>query len=103
MSTPAAFDERYNDAIAHETLSDSLLAFQRAWRDTRDAQIADLEGQRGASFDELRGDFAAVKDRVIADLPAMVAQFRAAAEAAGAQVFEARSAADASSYFWSSM
>lgn len=98
MSAPAPFDERYDGAIAHETLAPSLLEFQRSWRETRDGQIADLEASRGASFDALRRELAAVKDGVIADLPGLVARFRAAAEAAGATVFEAASPTSANRY-----
>jgi L-lactate dehydrogenase complex protein LldF len=98
MSTPAPFDERYEGALAHETLAPSLLEFQRSWRETRDGQIADLEAARGESFEAMRHDFAAIKDGVIAELPALVAHFRTAAEAAGATVFEATSAADANRY-----
>ena len=98
MSGPAPFDERYEGALRHETLGASLLDFQRAWRDTRDGEIADLEGARGVGFDALRSEFATVKDRVIAELPSMVAEFRAAAEATGATVFEATSATEANEY-----
>ncbi len=98
MSAPAPFDERYEGALAHETLGASLLDFQRAWRETRDDQIADLEDSRGVSFDSLRREFAAVKDGVISNLPALVAQFRASAESAGTTVYEATSAADANTY-----
>ena len=98
MSVPRPFVERYRDALENDALSESLLAFQRSWRDTRDAQIADLEVIAATKVDALRDGLAAMKDSVIADLPAKVAQFRAAAEAAGATVFEAASAEQANEY-----
>ncbi len=98
MSVPKPFAERYESALENEALSESLLAFQRSWRDTRDAQIVDLEGIAGMKADALRDGLAAMKDSVIADLPAMVTQFRTAAEAAGAIVFEAATAEEANEY-----
>ena len=98
MSVPRAFEERYRSALANDTLSANLLAFQRSWRDTRDAQIVDLESIVGTSADALRSDLASMKDDVIGDLSAIVHRFRTAAEAAGATVFEAATAAEANDY-----
>lgn len=98
MSVPKAFEERYRDALANDALSESLLAFQRSWRDTRDAQIVDLESIAGMKADALRQSLSSMKDGVIADLPATVSRFRAAAEAAGATVFEATTAEEANEY-----
>ena len=98
MSVPKPFAERYGAALDNDALSESLLAFQRSWRDTRDAQIADLEVITATKADALRDGLAAMKDGVIADLPATVARFRAAAEAAGATVFEATTAQEANEY-----
>ena len=92
------FEERYRAALADHNVSSGLLEFQRAWRVSRDTQMRELEQDAGRSFDELRRELAAVKDGVIADLPRHVAEFRANAEAAGATVVEARSAAEANAY-----
>ena len=98
MSVPRPFAERYEAAVENEALSEGLLSFQRSWRDTRDAQIVDLEGIVGLRADALRDGLAAMKDGVIADLDGMVTRFRAAAEAAGATVFEAATVAEANEY-----
>lgn len=98
MSVPKAFEERYEGALENEALSESLLAFQRSWRETRDGQIADLEVITATKADALRDGLAAMKDEVVADLDGTVARFRAAAEAAGAVVFEASSAEEANEY-----
>ncbi|MDA0352772.1 MAG: LUD domain-containing protein [Chloroflexi bacterium] len=98
MSVPKPFSERYEAALANDALSESLLSFQRSWRDTRDAQILDLESISGLKAEALSSGLAAMKDGVIADLPATIARFRAAAEAAGAIVFEATTAEQANEY-----
>lgn len=98
MSVPKAFEERYEGALEHEALSESLLAFQRSWRETRDGQIAELEVISATPADALRDGLAAMKDGVVADLEGTVARFRANAEAAGAVVFEAGSAEEANEY-----
>ena len=124
---PAATDfrRRYRRALADPRLARNLLAFQRAWRPARAAAFAQLasgssaairrdEGvgapdsphARGqvprrdgeAAFAALRDSMAATKDTVIADLPRYIAQFRAAAEAAGATVVEAGDAEAACAY-----
>ena len=92
------FTERYRTALANEGLRDGLLAFQRSWRATRDARIAELEADREASFDTLRAELAAIKDRVIADLGRYVDEFERNAEAAGATVYRAASAEAANGY-----
>src|SRR5205809_1435 len=55
-------------------------------------------GGQGRGFEELRGELAATKDRVIADLPGYFAAFRAAAERGGAIVYESASPEDANRY-----
>jgi L-lactate dehydrogenase complex protein LldF len=94
----APFGERYRAALADPDVRGGLIPFQEAWRATRDARIAEVEAITGDDFDTLRGELAAIKDAVRRDLPAYVARFRAAAEAAGAVVYEARTSADANTY-----
>src|SRR5919199_876190 len=55
-------------------------------------------GANGRAFEALRDELAAVKDRVVADLPGHFAAFKAAAERAGAVVYESTSAEDANRY-----
>lgn len=94
----APFAERYRKALADPNVREGLLGFQRAWRDTRDAQIVSLEGITGRNFDSLRGEFSAVKDSVLADSARYVAQFRDRAEGSGAVVTLVRDAAEANAY-----
>src|SRR5581483_8123338 len=83
----ADFRRRYQRALRDPHLARNLLAFQRAWRPAR-----------AAAFAALRAEMAATKDAVIADLPQYFAQFRRAAEAAGATVVEAADAEAACQY-----
>ncbi len=93
-----SFSDRYRTALNDPNVRSGLLGFQRSWREIRDAQIEEAEQLTGSSFSTLRHDLAAMKDTVIADLDAHVAQFRQQAEAHGATVFEARTAEDANRY-----
>lgn len=128
------FARRYARALADPRLATNLLAFQRAWAQSRDAAFADLAAvqarlavSRGetaptpalapsasgsevspptptltpaaaSAFAPLRAEMALAKDRTLADLPTHVAQFRAAAERAGAVVVEAVDAEAANVY-----
>ena len=89
------FAERYADALADPNVASGLLAFQRGWAETRDERIAELEAAQGRSFDELRADLAARKDHVREHWDDYLDQFRAAAQAAGAQVTQVATAAEA--------
>ncbi|MFO7961526.1 MAG: LUD domain-containing protein [Nitriliruptoraceae bacterium] len=86
MSELRSFDERYATALADPDVRSGLTAFQRGWRDSRDAAIADLEEQEGRSFDELRAELAAIKDGVRVDWEHHLDTFTANATAAGAEV-----------------
>jgi L-lactate dehydrogenase complex protein LldF len=92
------FAERYRAALNDPNVRNGLLGFQRSWRETRDAQIEEAEQLTGSSFSTLRHNLAVMKDAVITDLDAHVAQFRQQAEAHGAIVFEADTAEDANRY-----
>ncbi|MEX2504309.1 MAG: hypothetical protein WD378_05630, partial [Egicoccus sp.] len=80
------FEERYETALADPNVRQGLTAFQRGWRVSRDAAITGLEEQEGRSFDELRGELAAIKDHVIAHWDHYLDEFTRNAEAAGSQV-----------------
>ena len=84
----ADFETRYRRAVADRQLRQGLLNFQRSWRDSRNAQVRRLETRQERSFDQLRREFAAVKDDTRNHLDDRIAQFRANAEAAGATVVE---------------
>jgi iron-sulfur cluster protein len=120
------FRRRYQRALADPHLARNLLAFQRAWRPARTSAFNQL-GRSGqalpneapgapesatssaptgrvnlvdgeAAFATIRDEMAATKDAVIASLPRYFAQFRQAAEAAGATVVEAGDAEAACAY-----
>ncbi|MXX81414.1 MAG: 4Fe-4S dicluster domain-containing protein [Chloroflexi bacterium] len=94
----AEFTERYRRAVNDPDLRPRLLAFQRSWRESRDAQVALLEQRTERSFDELRRDFAEVKDATLDRIDDYIAEFRANAEAAGATVVELTTAEEAVEY-----
>jgi iron-sulfur cluster protein len=97
----APFGERYRRALADPRLKRNLLAFQRAWRLTRDAAFTRLEteaptlGASGTSFAETKARLVAAKDSVLDDPLAARARFERAFRARGGVVHDARTADDA--------
>lgn len=97
----APFGERYRRALADPRLKRNLLAFQRAWRLTRDAAFARLEaegpslGATGSSFTGAKARLVAAKDRVLSDPATARARFVAAFAARGGVVHDAATAEDA--------
>jgi iron-sulfur cluster protein len=97
----APFGERYRRALADPRLKRNLLAFQRAWRLTRDAAFTRLEteaptlGTSETSFAETKARLVAAKDSVLDDPLAARARFERAFRARGGVVHDARTAADA--------
>ncbi len=95
------FLERYRTALADERLPRNLLAFQRAWRTTRDAAFARLAheapplGAATPDFDTARDRLIAAKDDVLADPAAARRAFVDAAAQAGTQVHEVDTAEQA--------
>ena len=94
----SSFTERYRRAARDPHLRRGLLDFQRSWRVSRDEQMERLERREGASFDELRREFARTKDGVLERIDEYIAEFRERAEAAGATVVELETAQDALDY-----
>lgn len=86
---PEPFAQRYRGAVDDAQLGANLLAFQRGWRESREAAFAD------ASFDTLRGRLVTAKDAVIADQAALLQQFVDNATARGAEVHLTVSAEEA--------
>ena len=90
----APFAERYRRALADGRLGENLLAFQRAWRTSRDAAFRRLAdeapplGAADATFDAARRRIVAAKDAVLADPPAWRRAFVEKARAAGFVVHE---------------
>ncbi|MBW3560987.1 MAG: LUD domain-containing protein [Actinobacteria bacterium] len=90
--------ERYRGALDDPNVREGLLEFQRAWRESRDARIGELESSTGRSFDNLRSAFAERKRRIVADLTEHLARFRSNAERAGATVTQVATAREANVY-----
>ncbi|MDQ6858679.1 MAG: LUD domain-containing protein [Chloroflexota bacterium] len=97
----APFGERYRRALADPRLRRNLLAFQRAWRLTRDAAFERLQaespsvGTSGTSFAEMKGRLVTAKNAVLADPASARARFERAFTARGGVVHDARTADDA--------
>jgi iron-sulfur cluster protein len=92
--TVRPFAERYRQALADARLPKNLLAFQRAWRLTRDAAFDRLSRETpslGAStpgFDSARERLVEAKNQVLRDPPAARRAFIDATRAAGSVVHE---------------
>jgi L-lactate dehydrogenase complex protein LldF len=84
------FAERYREALADRRLPRNLLAFQRAWRVTRDAAFS-----RSRTFEPSKVQLIAAKDAVLADPDAARQAFVAAAERNGTRVHQVTTAAHA--------
>ena len=91
-SRSRAYRQRIDDALATPRLQDTLHRFADAYLLAREAAFA------GMDFDALRAGIAAMKDDVREHRAAYLAQFTRNAEAAGAKVFLARTAAEANAY-----
>ena len=83
------FTERYREALADSRLPRNLLAFQRAWRVTRDAAF------QAVGFTETRGRLMRAKNQVLADPAAARQAFISATQARGTQVHEVDTAQQA--------
>jgi len=99
----APFAERYRKAVTDGQLRRNLLNFQRAWSLARRAAFEHWQGQAALgmpdpSFAGQRARLTAAKARAIRDRATEFARFKAAAERAGATVYEAASAHDAVRY-----
>lgn len=96
------FDERLEHALGDEHLRAALGRFAPSWRASRQATFAAEETDYGPgySFTSLRSMLRQAKDYAIEHQPELVAQFKAQAEAAGATIYEARTAEDANRYIY---
>ena len=97
-ASTAPFKTRYRRSVGDPDLKPRLLAFQRSWRESRDAQVRRLEQRTERSFDELRREFAAVKDSTLERMDDYIAEFGVNAENAGATVVELSTAGEAVRY-----
>ena len=83
------FAERYRAAVDNPRLAANVARYQRNWRVSRDKSLEEIE------FDRLRDAFKTTKTRVQDRLDEYLTQFQRSAEARGATVHHAGTAADA--------
>jgi L-lactate dehydrogenase complex protein LldF len=96
------FEERLEAALTDENMHQALERFAPSWRASRLAVFATAEADYGSeySFANLRSTLHKAKDDAIEHQEELVAQFKAQAEAAGAIMYEARTAEDANRYIY---
>src|ERR1700736_1289394 len=96
------FDERLEHALADEQMHAALERFAPSWRDSRAGVFSYEEHEYGAdfSFQHMRSALRQAKDYAIEHQPELVARFKEMARAAGAIVFEARTAEEANRYIY---
>jgi len=97
-----AFEERLEQALEDQNMHRALERFAPSWRASRVAVFATEEDDYGAdySFAHMRSALRKAKDYAIEHQPELIAQFKAQAEAAGAIIYEARTAEDANRYIY---
>ena len=97
-----AFEARLQDALADEQMHAALERFAPAWRTSRKTVFDFEENEYGPdySFEHMRSLLRQAKDYAIEHQPELLDQFKAHAQAAGAIVYEARTAEDANRYIY---
>ena len=88
------FEERLEKALGDENMHRALERFAPSWRASRTDVFAAEEADYGSafSFEQMRATLRKAKDDAIEHQPAVIAQFKAQAEAAGATIYEASTA-----------
>src|SRR5712691_4315586 len=96
------FEERLEQALTDENMHRALERFAPAWRASRGTVFASEEADYGAdySFAHMRATLRQAKDYAIEHQAELIAQFKAQAQAAGAIIYEARTAEDANRYIY---
>nr|MDQ2907710.1 LUD domain-containing protein [Chloroflexota bacterium] len=96
------FKERLEHALEDEHMHAALERFAPNWRISRAAVFESEEADYGADYDfaHLRSQLRQAKDYAIEHQPELLARFKAQAEAAGAIIYEARTAEDANRYIY---
>lgn len=96
------FEERLEKALADDNMHQALERFAPSWRSSRSGVFASEEGDYGSeySFATMRSELRQAKDYVIEHQEELIARFKAQVEAAGAIIYEARTAEDANSYIY---
>jgi len=96
------FEERLEEALSDENMHRALERFAPSWRASRATVFASEEADYGSdySFAHMRATLRKSKDYAIEHQAELIAQFKAQAEAAGAIIYEARTAEDANRYIY---
>ncbi len=96
------FAERLEHSLADENIPRALGRFASNWRESRQSVFALEENDYGSdyNFAHLRSTLRQAKDYAIEHQPELLAQFKANAEAAGAIVYQARTADDVNRYVY---
>src|SRR5579884_1831036 len=96
------FEERLHHALADEQLRTALGRFAPSWRASRQNVFAAEESDYGPdySFASMRARLREAKDYAIEHQPEVLAQFKERAQAAGAIIYEAKTAGDANRYVY---
>jgi L-lactate dehydrogenase complex protein LldF len=98
----APFEERLHRGLADENMHRALERFAPGWRLSRQALFEAAAAEYGPehSFEQLRHRLRLAKDYAIEHQEELVARFKERAAAAGAIVYEARSAEEANRYIY---
>src|ERR1700730_7239753 len=96
------FDTRLEHALADQQMHAALERFAPSWRDSRAGVFSYEEHEYGPdySFQHMRSVLRQAKDYAIEHQPELLARFKEMAQAAGAVVFEARTAEEANRYIY---
>lgn len=96
------FETRLEHALADQHMHAALERFAPSWRESRAGVFAYEEGEYGPdySFQHMRSALRQAKDYAIEHQPELVARFKEMAQAAGAIVFEAKTAEEANRYIY---
>jgi iron-sulfur cluster protein len=97
-----AFEERLEGALRDDNMHQALERFAPSWRTSRSSVFASEEADYGSefSFANMRSALRIAKDNAIEHQEELIAQFKVRAEAAGAIIYEARTAEDANRYIY---
>jgi iron-sulfur cluster protein len=96
------FEKRLESALEDANMHSALERFAPSWRLSRSNVFSSEEHDYGSeySFAALRSTLRQAKDHAIEHQAELIAQFKARAEAAGAIIYEARTAEDANRYIY---
>jgi L-lactate dehydrogenase complex protein LldF len=96
------FEERLEHALSDEHLRSALGRFAPSWRASRAAVFNAEETDYGEdyTFTAMRSRLRSAKDYAIEHQPELLAQFKAQAQAAGATIYEAKTAEEANEYIY---